>query len=120
MDKLEYYVVKYLQECIRKSESKELPISKYLELDDELIAIIKGKEESELYLITECNLNNMGSDLMKYVRVTENLYKVEWSQVFDFLIGKINESEMDKALLTKELKLIQISRQPLTNFLKSK
>lgn len=120
MDKLEYYIIRYLQECLRVDDLSEIPDSRYLELDNELIAILKGKGESELYIVTECNLNNMGSDLMTYVKITDNLYKVEWTQIFNYLIGSIDESQVDQALLTKELQLIQVSSQPLTNFLKSK
>lgn len=120
MDKLEYYIVRYLQDCLRIDDHEPSTDARYLELDNELIAILKGKEESELYVVTECNLNNMGSDLMTYIRITENLYKVEWTQVFNFLIGSIDESQVDQAFLTKELRLIQLSSQPLTNFLKSK
>lgn len=120
MNKLEYYIVKFLQKCIRETY-KNLPSSiKYITLEDELIAVVKGEGENELYVITECNLNNMSSDLITYKHVVDTTYKVSWSPVFLYLIGAINESEIDPALLTNELKLIQLSSQPLTNYLKSK
>jgi hypothetical protein len=116
MNKLEYYIIKYLQECIR-SNTKGIPLDiKYVELESQLISIIKGDGENEMYVSTECNLNNMGSELLTFIHITGNLYKIKWTDVFRFLIGEINESQVDSALLTKELKALQISKQPLTNF----
>lgn len=109
-----------MQSCIKDS-NRDHPITiKYITLENELIAIIKGEGENELYIVTECNLNNMGSELITYKHVIDNVYRVVWSQVFRYLIGDISDSEIDSALLTNELKLIQLSSQPLTNYLKSK
>jgi len=120
MNKLEYYIIKFLQECVR-SQSKGIPLDiRYIELEKELLGIIKGEGENEMYVSTECNLNKMGSDLLTFIHITGKLYKIKWTDVFNFLIGEINESQVDPALLTKELRSIQLSKQPLTNYLKSK
>ncbi len=93
---------------------------KYVELEKELISIIKGEGENEMYVSTECNLNNMGSELLTFIHITGKLYKVKWTDVFLYLIGEIEEQDVDPALLTKELRAIQVSKQPVTNYLKSK
>lgn len=120
MYKLENYIVEYLQHCFLIESMNHKVSPKYIELENELILVTKGVDDRELYLTSELNLHNMESSLLKCVKTVDSNYRVIWSEIFLYLIGELPELEMDKSLLTNELRMLRISKDPLTNYLKSK
>lgn len=121
MHRLEVYVVEFLQNCLMlESLDERKNLNRYIELESELILLSKGTEEREIYLTSECNLHNMESSLIKCVKIIDNHYKIIWSDIFLYLIGEKNESEVNATLLTNELRMLRISGKPLTNYLKTK
>lgn len=117
---LENHVVEYLQKCALTESLDQKIHPKYIELEDELILITKGVDERELYLTSELILVNMESPLMKCVRVIDTHYRIVWTDLFLYLIGELEEKDMDKNTLTNELRMFKISKDPLTNYMKSK
>lgn len=120
MNKLENYIVEYLQYCFLIESMDHKPSARYIELERELILITKGTDDREIYLTSELNLFNMESPLMKCVKVIDTHYKIVWTDLFLYLIGELKDQDMDKNLLTNELRMIRISKDPLTNYIKSK
>lgn len=121
MHRLEVYVVEFLQQCLLvEALDGSRANNRYIELENELILMTKGVDEKEIYLSTECNLQNMESSLMKYVRVIDNHYKVVWSDIFLYLVGEKLEKDLAPTILTNEIRMIRLSSKPLTNYLKSK
>lgn len=115
MNKLEYYILKILQEMIN-DESLQL---RYIELEGQLIAVKRGVEEAELYLVTECILDGRTSPMIEFSRVFNDVYKVTWTPRFKYLIGSIDSDEVPVLQLTKELTLLRMSGSPISNYLKT-
>lgn len=121
MDKLESLIIDFLQfSLVMESLNEGKHLSKYIELENELILLTKGQDERDIYITTECNLHNMESTLLKCVKMIDNHYKIVWSDVFLYLIGEKSEVDLESNVITNELRMLKISQQPLTNFLKSK
>lgn len=119
MNKLELYIVEFLQYAIMSHtlDSSKL-CNRYIELEAELIRLTKGEDERELYLTTECNIHNMETPLFRVVRILDNHYKLEWKELFLYLIGAIPEVKTTQ--ISNEMRMLRLSNQPLTNYLKSR
>lgn len=119
MNKLELYIVEFLQYALMIGTlDSNKSINRYIELENELFRITKGESERELYITTECNVHNMETPLFRLVKIIDNNYKIEWKELFLFLIGEINEVKYTQ--LTNEMRMLRLSNQPLTNYLKSR
>lgn len=119
MNKLEEFIIEFLQYALTKcSADSNRSLNRYIELESELFRITKGEGERELYITTECNIHNMETSLFRVVRIIENNYKVEWKEIFLYLIGEV--PEVKSTQISNEIKMLRLSNQPLTNYLKSR
>lgn len=122
MNKLEYKILKVFQELMIKDHSDP----RYIMVDSELLCIIKGVEELDLYVKSEAPLDGRSVTMLKFSQINDNLYKVIWDPKFLYLIGnsetktlKVESSSASKAYISKELELLSLSDNPLTNYLKT-
>lgn len=121
MHKLECYVIEFLQYTkMMESLDSSKNLNRYIELEDELLILTKGYEDREIIITTECNIHNMESTLIRCVKLIDNHYKVIWSDIFRYLIGELNESEVLGNPLTNELRMLRLSDSPLSNYLRTK
>ena len=111
MNKLEYHILKIFQDMVLKEYSDP----RYTTLDDELICIIKGPEEKDLYIKTEAPLEGRVLNMLQFSKIDNNLYKVIWSPKFLYLIGDKNQD----ITVSKELELLSLSTNPLSNYIKT-
>lgn len=115
MNRLEYHILTLLQAFILGN----LEGPRYIELDDHLIAVIKGSEGDDLYVQTECILEGRSAPTFSFQKISGELYKIEWTSKFKYLVGEIDSGALPPSFLTKELELIQSSGTPLSNYIKT-
>lgn len=115
MNKLEYHLLRIFQEMMVKNQTE----TRYLTLDDNLLALIKGEMELDLYIKTELVLEGRLLPSFSFSKVVDGLYKIIWSNQFLFLIGEKSKGEVHHSVITKELELLRVSSNPLTNYIKT-
>lgn len=112
MNKLEYYILKIFQDMMLK----ENYISRYIQIEDHLLCVIKGSPELDLYIKTELVLEGRVLNMISFDKIEDSLYKVIWDKKFLYLIGDIDSKDSN---ISKELELLSLSDNPLSNYLKN-
>jgi hypothetical protein len=115
MNKLEFYILRIFQDMMIKNQNE----TRYLTLDSNLLALIKGDKELDLYVNTELVLEGRMLDSFSFSKVVEGLYKLNWSDQFLYLIGEKSKVDIHPSVITKELELLKVSSNPLTNYIKT-
>lgn len=113
MNKLEYHVLKILQDMMLK----EVTTPRYIDVEGNLICVKKGTPELDLYLKTELVLEGRRLNMFSFDKVDDCLYKVIWEDKFLYLVGSNTRDKDIK--YSKELELLSLSDNPLTNYLKT-
>jgi hypothetical protein len=115
MNKLEYYILKIFQKMMITNNT----YNRYIYIEGNLLAIIKGEGELDLYVRTEVVLDGRVISSLRFSKVVDGLYKVVWSNQFLYLIGEIDKSKLQESSLSKELELLSVSSSPLSNYIKT-
>lgn len=116
MKKLEYYILKIFQEM----KLKENLETRYVILEDSLLAIVKSEDDLGLYIKTEMILDGRSTKSFRFEKIIDGLYKVLWSDLFYFIIGEKEKKDLSSTLdINKEVELIQVSPTPLTSYIKT-
>ena len=115
MNKLEYHILKLFQEMVLKKQYE----TRYLILDENLIAVVKGEKELEVYLKTEIVLEGRVLESFTFSKIVEGLYKLVWTDQFLYLVGEKNKEDVHHSIRTKEIELLRVSSNPLSNCIKT-
>jgi hypothetical protein len=115
MKKLEYYILKIFQDMMVKENFD----SRYILLEDNLLCLIKPKNELDLFVKTELILDGRTLNTFRFDKVVDGLYKITWTDVFLYIVGNKNIKDIPYSVITKELELIKVSSNPLSNYIKT-